>query len=290
MKKVLFLILCGFCSFPCQSQNSILWEISGKELKSPSYLMGTLKFIGEREFYMPKEVVSKLNTCALFAIEDQVDHKAQMELNKAVHFPAGKSLATELSPEDYSKITAFFEKEFKISKKTFNKKFSKLIPLALSMNMTRMALGEDVKYYDMELLLIAKKDKMETYSLEPIERESQAIQAFPMKDQEVALLHSVNNFETQKSEYKKLEDAYLKGDLDKVFEYSLHPTENNPVFIEEFYFKRNQEWLPKIEKMMHEKQAFVAVGVSHLEGEKGLLNLLKQQGYTLTPISVSKQD
>ena len=45
--------------------------------------------------------------------------------------------------------------------------------------------------------------------------------------------------------------------------------------------------MPKIEKMIASKPSFIALGVSHLEGEKGILNLLKQKGYTLTPIPVS---
>ncbi|MBY0436102.1 MAG: TraB/GumN family protein [Cyclobacteriaceae bacterium] len=287
MKKVSLFVLFFSISLGSFSQNSILWEVSGNGLTTPSYVMGTLKFIGVKEFYLPKEVVAKMGQCKLFAIEDQVDHKAQMELNKAVHFPKGKSLATELAPEDYKKIVDFFSSEFKISKASFDKNFGKLTPLALSINMTRMALGEDVRYYDIELLTLAKKDKLETYSLEPIKREAEALQAFPMKDQEKALVHSVENFEKQKSEYRKLEVAYLRGDLDKVFEYSLHPTENNPVFIEEFYSKRNKEWMPKIEKMMKSKPSFIAVGVSHLEGESGILNLLKQSGYTLTALPVT---
>jgi len=268
-------------------QNSILWEISGNGLSKPSYIMGTLKFIGQREFYLPKEATDRMNQCQLFAIEDQVDHHAQSHLNKAVHFPAGKSLKTELSPEDYKKITDFFAKEFKIPAKKFDKEFARLIPLALSMNMTRMALGEKVRFYDIELLTLAKKNKLDAYSLEEIDREAQAIQAFPMKDQETALMHSISNFELQKKEYHQLEIAFLKGDLDKVFEYSLHPTENNPVFIDEFYNKRNLEWFPKIEKMVTTKRSFITVGVAHLEGEKGLLNLLRQKGYTLTPVPVT---
>ena len=287
MKNKLYFVFTLLISQGAFSQNSILWEISGNGLTTPSYIMGTLKFIGEKEFYLPKEAVTKLKGCKTFAIEDQVDHKAQLELNKAVHFPAGKSLKTELSPSGYEKIAAFFETEFKISKDRFEKEFAHFIPLALSINMTRMSLGENVKFYDIELLALAKKNKIETFSLEPIERESQAIQAFPIADQEAALIHSISNFEKQKSEYKKLEVAYLRGDLDKVFEYSLHPTENNPLFIEEFYTKRNLEWLPKINKMINSNPTFIAVGVSHLEGEKGLLNLLKEKGYTLRPITVT---
>jgi uncharacterized protein len=82
--------------------------------------------------------------------------------------------------------------------------------------------------------------------------------------------------------------AYPDGDLDKIFEFTLHPLDSNPVFIEEFYTKRNEEWLPKIDKMMHENPSFIAVGISHLEGEKGLLNLLKERGFTLKPIKVTR--
>ena len=156
------------------------------------------------------------------------------------------------------------------------------------MNMTRMSLGENVKYYDIELLLLAKDNNLKTYSLESIDREAKAIHAYPIKDQEAALLHSITNFEKQKSEYHNLEIAYAAGDLDKVFEFTLHPSENNPDFIREFYTMRNLEWLPKIEKMINAKPSFISIGVSHLEGEQGLLSLLRGKGYTLTPLSVKR--
>ncbi|MGE0589629.1 MAG: TraB/GumN family protein [Cyclobacteriaceae bacterium] len=269
------------------AQNSILWEVSGNGLPNSSYLLGSLKFIGEKEYVLHKEIPEKLKSVKIFAIEDEVDHHAQHELNKALHFPKGQSLATALSQDQYKKVVSFFTSEFKVPSKTFKKKFASLKPLALSIAMTRLSLHEGVKFYDIELLKMAKDNNLDTYSLEGIEREAQAFDAFPVEEQIKALMHSIDNFEVQKSEYKKLEAAYARGDIDKVFEYSLHPFENNEIFIEEFYFKRNQEWLPKLERMFADRQAFVTVGVSHLEGDQGLLALLKEKGYTLTPIPVT---
>ena len=280
-----FLILVAFVSL---GQSSILWEVSGNGLTTPSYLLGTLKFIGAKEFIFPKEFKEKMDQCKIFAIEDQVDHKSQMEINKALHFPKGKSLATELSPEDYAQVVAFMEKEFHMSKAHFEKDLGKLIPLALSINMTRMSLGEKVKYYDIELLLTAKKEKLRTFSLESIKREAEAIQSFPMEEQKQALMETIKNFEQQKAEYLELEAAFDANDLDKIFSLTLHPTEDHPVFVEAFYTKRNLEWMPKIEKMMHDKPAFITVGVTHLEGEQGLLALLRGNGYTLTPVPLTK--
>ena len=114
--------------------------------------------------------------------------------------------------------------------------------------------------------------------------EAEALNSFSLEDQGKALMHSVNNFETQKEEFKRLMADYRKPDLQEIFYYTLHPLDNNAKFIEEFYNKRNLEWLPKIEKMISENSSFIALGISHLEGEKGIRKLLQAKGYTLTPV------
>jgi uncharacterized protein YbaP (TraB family) len=285
-KYVLTFFFAFLVCISAKAQNSILWEISGNGLKTPSYLLGTLKFIGKKEFYLPTKVTNQVKNSEIFAIEDQIDHHAQHELNKALHFPKGQSLATQLSAADYKLVQEFFEKEFGINKSVFEKKYTRIKPLPLSILMTRLSLGEEVKFYDMELLKFANKNNLETFSLESIDREAAALNAYPMEDQVTALLHSVANFEVQKSEYQKLMVDYPNGNLEEIFEYTLHPTENNPLFLEEFYYKRNEEWMLKIEKMMTDKTTFISVGVSHLEGERGLLALLRGKGYTLKAISV----
>lgn len=262
----------------------MIWEISGNGLTKKSYLMGTLKFIGEKEFYMPQKATDLIKQVEIFAIEDEVDHHAQHELNTALHFPKGQSLADVMPAEDYKKVKDLFAKEFKVNAATFDKKYAHIKPLPLSIIMTRLSLGEKVKFYDIELLLIAKKHDVPAYSLEPIEREAEALNSFSMDEQVKALLHSVNNFASQRDEFKKLMADYRTADLQEIFDYTLHPLENNARFIEEFYFKRNAEWLPKIEKMINDDTSFIALGISHLEGEKGILKLLEQKGYTLTAL------
>ena len=286
MKKLVLSLLAFIPSLLFAQGSSILWEVSGNNLTAKSYLMGTPKFIGEKEFYLPEEATSRLLKCAVFTVEDQVDHHAQHELNKAVHFAKGKTLQSVMSNEDYDRLVAFFQSEFGIDKKTFETHYARLKPLALSITMTRLSLKEKVKFYDIELLAVAKKNNLTTYSLESIEREAAALEKFPMEDQVKALLHSVDHFDVQKSEYQKLMADYPKGKLEEIFAYTLHPTENNPVFLEEFYYKRNEEWLPKIEKMMKENASFIALGISHLEADRGILHLLRSKGYILTPVPV----
>ncbi|MEY3100443.1 MAG: hypothetical protein RIS63_1345 [Bacteroidota bacterium] len=48
--------------------------------------------------------------------------------------------------------------------------------------------------------------------------------------------------------------------------------------------KRNQKWIPIITELIQKNPTFIAVGAAHLPGNDGVLNLLKEAGYTITPI------
>ena len=284
MKRAYLILFLLVLVLESRAQHSLIWKVSGNGITKPSYIMGTLKFIGENEYYLQPNAITLLKQSTLFAIEDQVDHHAQHEMNTATHFPKGQSLAKVMPPEDYKKLKELFQKEFKVNGKAFEKNYSHIKPLALSIIMTRLSLGEKVRFYDIELLKIAKENNLDAFSLEAIEREAEALNSFTMDDQVKALQHTMNNFEGQKQEFKKVMADYKAGNLEEIFEYTMHPIENNPAFINEFYVKRNQEWLPKIERMVKENAAFISLGIAHLEGDHGILKLLEGKGYTLTPV------
>ena len=55
-------------------------------------------------------------------------------------------------------------------------------------------------------------------------------------------------------------------------------------FSEKLLDERNLNWVEPIKELMHEKVVFIAVGAGHLPGELGMINLLRQEGYTVKPI------
>lgn len=48
--------------------------------------------------------------------------------------------------------------------------------------------------------------------------------------------------------------------------------------------QRNRNWMPKLLALLPERSHTVAVGAAHLFGEYGLIALLRQNGYTVTPL------
>ena len=56
-------------------------------------------------------------------------------------------------------------------------------------------------------------------------------------------------------------------------------------FKEVLRYKRNLDWMPKLEKLFEQDHVFVAVGAGHLQGPRGVIEMLKSRGYTVTRIA-----
>ncbi|MBX2928909.1 MAG: TraB/GumN family protein [Saprospiraceae bacterium] len=48
---------------------------------------------------------------------------------------------------------------------------------------------------------------------------------------------------------------------------------------------RNRAWIPQMEKLVKTTPTFFAVGAAHLGGKTGVIALLRQNGYNVTPIA-----
>ncbi|GHT71290.1 lipoprotein [Bacteroidia bacterium] len=102
-----------------------------------------------------------------------------------------------------------------------------------------------------------------------------------------------------------LENAYRAQDIKQFVRYQYKLYELNGKFEEKcggaslwsinevsqdsfIIMGRNNLWIDKITGYMAERPSFIGVGVNHLFGEKGLISLLRKQGYKVKPIRESK--
>jgi len=281
---VIFLLALSNWSLAQTTENSLFWEVSGNGLEKPSYILATVKFIPGDKFVMSEEVNSKLDESEIFATETLMDHHARHELNKAAHLPHHESVKDYLSAEDFLRLEKLFDEKLGIGKLKFEKVYSQFKPVLLSTTITRLSLGDNVKYMEMELMKSANKAGLDVMGLETAEREIAAMEEFDIKAQVHALLHTMDNYEEQIADYHGMIDAYLAGDLHKTLEFTLHPSEENEAFKRSFYYERNKEFIPHMESLMKKGKTFFAIGAGHLADNHGILYLLKVKGYVLKPI------
>ena len=83
---------------------------------------------------------------------------------------------------------------------------------------------------------------------------------------------------------KEMFDAYKKQDLKKLEDLMVETDAGMAGFTDLLLYHRNQNWVKKLKSLMLEKSLVIAVGAGHLPGEKGVINLLRKEGYTVTPV------
>jgi uncharacterized protein YbaP (TraB family) len=83
----------------------------------------------------------------------------------------------------------------------------------------------------------------------------------------------------------KLVEAYMAQDLDKIDAILNETTsEEEESALDALLYARNRNWASKLQGIMPERACLVCVGAGHLPGEQGLLQLLRDAGYTVEPM------
>lgn len=89
-----------------------------------------------------------------------------------------------------------------------------------------------------------------------------------------------------RASYLKMVKLYQAQDLEGLTNIMKEdmPEEEYKLYEETFLVARNMNWIPVIEREARAKPTFFAVGAGHLGGNKGVLELLRQKGYTVRPV------
>ena len=264
--------------------SSLLWEISGKKVKSPSYIFGTMHLIPKDQFLFPESLQEKVRNADLLVMEigglsEQMKGMQLMMLDEG-------NLFDFFSEDQADSIYDYSEENLGYSEEQLNTMFGKMKPFVLIQLMTKNAFGESPASYEMSLEKIAKEKEIPVEGLETIEEQMALFDSIPMEDQVEMVMSSLRNADSSAVETQKLIDAYLEQDIDALHRYMQQSESNMETFEDDFLNKRNENWVPQIKKFVKKNKIFIAVGAGHLGGEKGVIELLRKEGYTLTPVEL----
>ena len=92
----------------------------------------------------------------------------------------------------------------------------------------------------------------------------------------------INKLENIDTYIKSMWQNYENGDIEKLLK-SVH-SHKGQSFYDTLVVQRNSNWLPRMIKAMQGQRCFFVVGAAHLGGPHGILNLLKEKGYTILPL------
>ena len=78
--------------------------------------------------------------------------------------------------------------------------------------------------------------------------------------------------------------VYKEQDIEKMYELSENDESFASNYLDLFLYNSNKNWVNMFASIAKNISTLFAVGAGHFGGEKGVLKLLKQQGYTVRPL------
>ncbi|HVD98845.1 MAG TPA: TraB/GumN family protein [Cytophagaceae bacterium] len=269
-----------FTALSAKAQHSLLWEITGDNLANPSYLFGTMHVKDKRAFQFHDSLMTKLKSCKVFAGEIVLDKNAAKEVSADLLLPPGKELKTLLTEREYKKVKKFCRKHLGAMSLFVNK----IKPVFTSAMISESLMGSEMpKALDEYLQDKAKAYDLRVTGLETIQEQMSALDELSIEDQAKMLVEQIEHLDDEKKELQKLANVYASQNLDSIYSFVQTP-EMQGEFGDALIKDRNLVMADRLEKLIIKDPTFCAIGAAHLPGANGVLNLLKQKGYTLRAI------
>ncbi len=277
---------------PTDEDKSLLWEISGAELETPSFLFGTIHMINKSDFFLTESTKTALSSTEKITfeinMEDMGNITSLMPVMMKMFMADGKTLKDLYTEEEYKLVKAHFEKlglplAF----------LGRIKPMFLSMMASEDAMsmqnstesGEIVSY-EMELMKLAQEEEKAVDGLETAEFQMSLFDSIPYDVQAQMLMATIESNDTtsESSQLEEMVKMYKDQDIQGMQRMVKGDEGGISDYEELLLLRRNRNWIPVMEEMMADKPTFFAVGAGHLGGEEGVIALLRKAGYTVSPI------
>jgi uncharacterized protein YbaP (TraB family) len=252
-KRIIYLAICfvSMISFSTQAQqevesNQLLWQITGKNLKKPSYLFGSFHSNDPRVFRFTDSTYAALQRVDAVVLEADV-----------------YSLFNEVDTR-VNKVSLRFD--------------SRGNPYTIDSKASSTRYGSEdgrPQFQDAFFQQIAYNSGKRFFALETIESQLDVFDEITgEKSEKISLKQSPFSQEI-------LIQSYLKGDIENLRLILISQLQNYPNAYQKLISNRNQNMLIGIDSLMKKQSLFIAVGAGHLAGPDGLISLLRAKGYVI---------
>jgi uncharacterized protein YbaP (TraB family) len=190
-----------------------------------------------------------------------------------------------LSKEDYLKVKDYFENKGSMPPFSMLETFK---PLLAASTLEEKALPcEQTAMMEQVIMKEAKLSDKKIKGLETMSYQAGILDSIPYKLQAQQLVNYIDSATTGDKVdllMKEMFKAYKSQDLKKLEDLMVETDAGMAGFTDLLLYRRNQNWVKKLKLLMSDKSLVIAVGAGHLPGEKGVINLLRKEGYKVTPV------
>lgn len=270
----------------------LLYKVSGKGLKQPSYLFGTYHLLKDGYLKTQPKVIECFNQCSGVVVEVDMRASDPNKMAVAMMMSAGesKTIKNQLTEAEQKILIDKLSVNpmmmgLNIDMLTMFKPSALATLLALEMPNDVDSIIESYPGQGMDQYFVVVADSMKKsiLGLETIEEQTGILFDQPIDEQFAYLKKTLAIADSLDNDSRILTKAYLTGDMTAMYKMAY----KYPLFkkdMDKLLKDRNDKWLKKLPKLFKQPQ-FIAVGALHLAGEEGLVYQLQKMGYTVEPVN-----
>ncbi len=287
MNRRAFVLAAGTLALPAWSKEAydrgLLWRVSNGT--KTNYIFGTIHDADARVVELPAPAAKAFASSRTLMVEFLPDPYSRQRFTQAALFEDQQTLREKIGTEDFARVLE------ELAPSGLDREFiEKLKPWGAFINLRHSAAGAP-EGLDTRLVGEARARRLMVMQMEDVEEQIFAFDECPMETQVALLKHSL----AHRDELVALEDetirAYLARDLAAIWRLredfiGRYPelAAHEAVITKRLLYDRSVVMAYRMQRELRRGGAFVAVGALHLYGEKGVLALLREDGFRATRI------
>ncbi|MBB3594439.1 hypothetical protein FHX08_004843 [Rhizobium sp. BK529] len=275
----------------------IFWKIEKPGLKA-SWLLGTMHVTDPRVLNLPPRAQTAHDGADTIIIEsDEIldEKKATASLlmrPDLMMFTDGTTIEKLLSPEDYTRLeTGLKQRGIPLSAVSRMRPWMIASAVALpACEIARKAKGG--QFLDQKIAADAAAEGKQVKGLETLAEQLQAMAELPVEFHLKSLIETLELGARMNDVVETMTDIYLSGDigmtmpmLKTVTPEGSDEDSDYAAFEQRVILDRNKVMAERATPILAHGNVFMAVGALHLPGKEGVIELLRQQGFTVTAVN-----
>jgi uncharacterized protein YbaP (TraB family) len=266
------------------SDIALFWSLQ-KNGQQAGYLLGTIHSEDPRVLDFSEVLLDRLRSNEVFAMEMVPDALTLERLGDYMNYPPGQSLATVIGAERLHALeSALSAYQVPVALVERMKPWAAMLILSTPPPATGF-------FMDLSLSLRAAGNGLAVIGLETLEEQLSFLENMPVPMQLALLDQAIAEAEQVGEIHEQMVTAYLGNNLavlEALSDEQLQVVDQSTreYFIESGIHVRNHRMADALLLLLEQKTVFAAVGALHLSGEEGLINILRQHGFTLNPLEM----
>jgi uncharacterized protein YbaP (TraB family) len=270
-----------------KTDNTLLWKISGNGLEKPSYLFGTIHMLCAEDAKLSYNFRKAIANCDEVYFEVDMDNLFEIfGAMGMMKMHGDTTLKDLLSEKDYNKVRSYFEKKGSMMPFSMLETFKPMLA-ASTLEESSMPC-DNTTMMEQVIMKEAKENNKKIKGLETMSYQAGILDSIPYRLQAEQLVSYIENSgksnNKDEEEMKEMFRAYKEQNLHKLEKLMTESDAGMAGFTDIMLYHRNENWVRKLKDIMPGRSLIIAVGAGHLPGEKGVINLLRKAGYTVTPV------